>query len=44
MLQYDVSDPFHPKKTGSVHIVGMLRQAPHLAELDKSLRGGPTNG
>ena len=41
MLQYDVSDPFHPKKTGSVHIGGMVRQTPHPAEPDKPLRGGP---
>src|SRR5262245_37236252 len=32
MLQYDVSDPFHPRKTGSVHIGGMVRQTPHPAE------------
>ena len=42
MLQYDVSDPFHPKKTGSVHIGGMVRQTPHPAEPDKPLRGGRT--
>jgi methanethiol oxidase len=41
MLQYDVSDPFHPKKTGSVHIGGMVRQTPHPAGPDKPLRGGP---
>jgi selenium-binding protein 1 len=41
MLQYDVSDPFHPKRTGSVHIGGMVRQTPHPAEPDKPLRGGP---
>src|SRR5437773_12494557 len=28
-LQYDVSDPFHPKKTGSLHVGGIVRQAPH---------------
>ena len=41
MLQYDVSDPFHPKKTASVQIGGMVRQTPHPAEPDKPLRGGP---
>src|SRR6476619_3786323 len=41
MLQYDVSDPFRPKKTGSVHIGGIVRQTPHPAEPDKPLRGGP---
>jgi methanethiol oxidase len=40
-LQYDVSDPFHAKKTGSVHIGGIVRQTPHPAEPDKPLRGGP---
>ena len=41
MLQYDVSDPFHPKQTGSVHIGGIVRQTPHPAEPGKPLRGGP---
>ena len=41
MLQYDVSDPFHPKKTGSVHIGGIVRQTPHPAKPGKPLRGGP---
>ena len=41
MLQYDVSDPFHPKKTGSVHIGGIVRQTPHPAKPDQPLRGGP---
>jgi selenium-binding protein 1 len=41
MLQYEVSDPFHPKKTGSIHIGGIVRQTPHPAEPGKPLRGGP---
>jgi methanethiol oxidase len=41
MLQYDVSDPFHPKKTGSVHIGGIVRRTPHPAKQDQPLRGGP---
>ena len=28
-LQYDVSDPFHPRKTGSVHLGGIVRKAAH---------------
>ena len=28
-IQYDVSDPFNPKKTGSVHLGGIVRRAPH---------------
>jgi methanethiol oxidase len=41
MLQYEVSDPFHPKKTGSIHIGGIVRQAPHPAQPGTPLRGGP---
>lgn len=39
--QYDVSDPFHPKLNGSVHIGGIVRRAPHPANPDKPLNGGP---
>jgi selenium-binding protein 1 len=35
--QYDVSDPFNPKLTGSVHLGGIVRKAAHP-------RGGPLNG
>jgi methanethiol oxidase len=41
MLQYDVSDPFNPRKTGSVHIGGIVRQTPHPTQPGKPLRGGP---
>jgi selenium-binding protein 1 len=41
MRQYDVSDPFHPKLTGSVHIGGIVRRAPHPAKPDVPLNGGP---
>jgi methanethiol oxidase len=37
MRQYDVSDPFHPRQTGSVHLGGIVRHAPHP-------RSGPLNG
>jgi selenium-binding protein 1 len=40
-LQYDVSDPFHPKKTGSIHLGGITRQAPHPRDRKKPLSGGP---
>ena len=40
-LQYDVSDPFHPKKTGSVHLGGIVRKAPHPAQPKTPLNGGP---
>jgi methanethiol oxidase len=36
-LQYDVSDPFKPKKTGSVHLGGIVRKAAHP-------KSGPLNG
>jgi selenium-binding protein 1 len=37
MRQYDVSDPFHPELTGSVHLGGIVRKAAHP-------RSGPLNG
>ncbi|MBV9354494.1 MAG: selenium-binding family protein [Chloroflexi bacterium] len=37
--QYDVSDPFNPRLTGSVHLGGIVRQAPHPA--NGALNGGP---
>jgi methanethiol oxidase len=40
-LQYDVSDPFHPKKTGSVHLGGIVRHAPHPKQPKTPLNGGP---
>jgi selenium-binding protein 1 len=41
MRQYDVSDPFNPKLIGSVHIGGIVRRAPHPANPDRALAGGP---
>ena len=41
MQQYDVSDPFHPKLTGSVHIGGIVRQGSHPQDSKRKLRGGP---
>jgi selenium-binding protein 1 len=38
MRQYDVSDPFNPIHTGSVHLGGIVRRAGHPAS------GGPLNG
>jgi selenium-binding protein 1 len=40
-LQYDVSDPFHPKKTGSVHLGGIVRRAAHPTNTGVPLNGGP---
>lgn len=39
--QYDVSDPFHPKLTGSVHLGGIVRRAPHPGRPNVPLNGGP---
>jgi selenium-binding protein 1 len=39
--QYDVSDPFHPKLTGSVHLGGIVRRAPHPRNAGTPLNGGP---
>jgi methanethiol oxidase len=39
--QYDVSDPFHPKLTGSVHLGGIVRRAAHPTRPNQPLNGGP---
>jgi selenium-binding protein 1 len=40
-LRYDVSDPFHPKKTGSIHLGGITRHAAHPSAPNTPLNGGP---
>jgi selenium-binding protein 1 len=40
-LQYDVSDPFHPRKTGSVHLGGIVRKAAHPRRPKTPLNGAP---
>jgi selenium-binding protein 1 len=40
LRQYDVSDPFQPRLTGSLHLGGILRKAGHPAS-DQVLNGGP---
>jgi len=40
-LQYDVSDPFKPKKTGSVRVGGIVNRTPHPKKPDQPLAGGP---
>jgi selenium-binding protein 1 len=37
--RFDVSDPRHPRETGSVHLGGIVRRAPHPAA--GPLKGGP---
>ncbi len=41
LKQYDVSDPFHPRETGSVRIGGIVDRAAHPARPGHSLDGGP---
>jgi selenium-binding protein 1 len=41
LLQYDVTDPFAPRRTGSVRLGGIVRRTPHPAEPDVPLSGGP---
>jgi selenium-binding protein 1 len=41
MRQYDVSDPFGPKLTGSVHLGGIVRHAAHPKQPKIALNGGP---
>ena len=41
MRQYDVTDAFNPKLTGSVHLGGIVRRTPHPARPDQSLNGAP---
>jgi selenium-binding protein 1 len=40
-IQYDVSDPFKPRKTGSVNLGGIVRRAAHPARPKQALNGGP---
>jgi len=40
-IQYDVSDPTNPKKTGSVHLGGIVRRAAHPKKPNEPLNGGP---
>src|SRR6266508_2755216 len=41
LKQYDVSDPFHPRETGSVRLGGIVGRKPHPAAPDEPLSGGP---
>jgi selenium-binding protein 1 len=41
LLQYDVSDPFRPRKAGSVRIGGIVQRSGHPARPDTPLNGGP---
>jgi len=41
LKQFDVSDPFHPRETASVHLGGVVRRESHPAAADLALAGGP---
>jgi methanethiol oxidase len=41
LKQYDVSDIFNPRETGSVRLGGIVRRIPHPAAPDLPLAGGP---
>jgi selenium-binding protein 1 len=41
LKQYDVSDPHHPRETGSVRIGGIASERPHPSAPEEGLRGGP---
>jgi len=40
-IQYDVSDPFKPKKVSSIRLGGMVRRSPHPSRPERPLNGGP---
>ena len=40
-IQYDVSDPFHPKKVSSIRLGGIVSRAAHPSQPDQPLNGGP---
>jgi methanethiol oxidase len=40
LRQYDISDPFNPRHTGSVHLGGIVRKAAH-PKTGEPLNGGP---
>jgi selenium-binding protein 1 len=41
LKQYDVSDPFHPRETGSLRMGGIVGRKPHPARPGQPLSGGP---
>ena len=40
-IQYDVTDPFHPKEVSSFRLGGMVARAAHPSRPDRPLNGGP---
>jgi methanethiol oxidase len=41
MKQFDVSDPFHPRETGSVRLGGIVGRKGHPSRPGRALNGGP---
>jgi selenium-binding protein 1 len=41
LIQFDVSDPFHPKKVSAIRLGGIVRRAAHPSGADRPLNGGP---
>jgi methanethiol oxidase len=41
LRQYNVSDPFHPKLTGTLRIGGIVNRTPHPKAPARALNGGP---
>ncbi|HEX6024906.1 MAG TPA: selenium-binding protein SBP56-related protein, partial [Solirubrobacter sp.] len=41
LIQYDVMDPFNPRKVGSVKLGGIVARTPHPSNPDKPVNGGP---
>jgi selenium-binding protein 1 len=40
-IQYDVTDPFHPKKVSSIRLGGIARRTAHPSNPAKAMNGGP---
>jgi selenium-binding protein 1 len=40
-IQYDVSDPFNPRKVGTIRLGGIVRKAAHPSQPEQPLSGGP---
>ncbi len=40
-IQYDVTDPFNPRKIASIHLGGIARRAAHPSRPEQALNGGP---
>ena len=41
LIQYDVTDPFHPKKVSSLRLGGIVNRTAHPSKPNQPLNGGP---